>query len=108
MDFNQLTGNNNSKNNESEIKTVEENINIYVKQRNRKKCITIIHGLSDDKKLLKSYSKILSKKLNCSCSVSKDDDDELVLKLSINDTKSICDFITNILKRNNKIIIHGV
>lgn len=85
----------------------EYNINIYVKQRNARKCITTIQGLSSNKIILKNYSKKLRKILNCSCSIAKDDDNYF-LKLSSKDVDKIISYLVNILEiSKDNIKVHG-
>ena len=72
MDFNKIF----LQNDISQFDTPQFNnkIDIYVKQRNGKKCITMIEGLPEDKDKLKAYAKDLRKKLGCSCSVISEKD----------------------------------
>jgi len=82
-------------------------IDIYVKQRNGKKCITMIEGLPEDKDKLKVYSKDLRKMLGCSCSVIGEKD-VYILKLSGKDTVNIINYLTNNLDiKREDITIHG-
>jgi len=73
-------------------------IDIYVKQRNGKKCITMIEGLPEDKE---------RKMLGCSCSVIGEKD-VYILKLSGKDTVNIINYLTNNLDiKREDITIHG-
>ena len=103
MDFSKLTVSNNV----DKIEDFDSNIDIYVKQRNGRKCITTIHGLGEDKEKLKVYSKDLRRLLGCSCSISNEDD-ETFLKLSGKDTPTITNYLIEKLKiKLENIIIHG-
>lgn len=88
----------------------EKIVDIYVKQRNGKKCITSIYGLGEDNELLKSYSKDLRKLINCSCSIDNDEEaNKCFLKLSGKDTEKICRYLLDNLKiKKENIKVHGV
>jgi translation initiation factor 1 len=105
MDFNKIF----LQNDISQFDTPQFNnkIDIYVKQRNGKKCITMIEGLPEDKDKLKAYAKDLRKKLGCSCSVISEKD-VYILKLSGKDTGNIINYLTNNLDiKHEDITIHG-
>lgn len=80
---------------EQQFKLEDQYIDIRSIQRNGRKYITIIEGLSTDIELLKKTAKDLRKLLNSSCSI-----DGLTLKLSG------CDFITitDYIKKNFPLI----
>jgi len=106
MDFNQLSVSGGTKQ-VDKLNKFNDNIDIYVKQRNGKKCITTIHGLEDDNEKLKIYSKDLRKLLGCSCSISVEGDEQ-ILKLSGKDTNTIVEYLTNKLEiKKENITIHG-
>ena len=106
MDFNQLSVPGDTKQ-VDKLDKFNDNIDIYVKQRNGRKCITTIHGLGDDKDKFKIYSKDLRKLLGCSCSISEDQD-ELILKLSGKDTIKITEYLVNNLDiKKENIVVHG-
>lgn len=87
---------------EQQLQLEDHYIDIRTMQRNGRKYITIIEGLSTDIELLKQYAKELRKLLNSSCSV-----DGIMLKLSGSD----CITITNYIKKKLpfvKIRINGI
>ena len=88
---------------------LDEIVDIYVKQRNGKKCITSIYGLGEDNELLKSYSKDLRKLINCSCSIDEDEENKRsFLKLSCKDTEKVCKYLIEKLKvKQENIRVHG-
>ena len=92
----------------TEIK-LDEIVDIFVKQRNGKKCITSIYGLGEDNELLKSYSKDLRKLINCSCSIDEDEESKKsFLKLSGKDTEKVCKYLIEKLKiKKENIRVHG-
>lgn len=89
--------------------TFDEIVDIFVKQRNGKKCITSIYGLGEDNELLKSYSKDLRKLINCSCSIDNDEEsNKCFLKLSGKDTEKVCKYLLEKLKiKKENIRVHG-
>lgn len=90
--------------------TIDEKIvDIYIKQRNGKKCITTIQGLGNEINLLKSYSKDLRKTIACSCSIDSDETSgNYFLKMSGKDTEKICKYLIDNLKiKKENIKIHG-
>ena len=87
----------------------ENLVDIYIKQRNGRKCITLIEGLKNDKDLLKSYSKDLRKIMGCSCSVNLNEETgSYQLKLSGKDIQNICKYlIDNLNIKVENIKVHG-
>ena len=83
-------------------------IEIHVKQRNGRKCITTVEGLGNDKDKLKSISKTLGKKLCCSASVKKDDDGNLFIKFQGKDIKTIRDHLISEGYEEKDIRVHGL
>lgn len=108
MDFSELQ-NNTSNQVADNLDDIDKNIDIYLKQRNGRKYITTIHGLTDDKSKLKVYAKDLRKLLSCSCSLDKHDEtNETILKLSGKNTPKICSYLIEKLDvKKENIIIHG-
>ena len=108
MDFNQLQTNTTNQSSDN-LDKLDCNIDIFVKQRNGRKCITTIHGLNCDKNTLKIYAKDLRKLLGCSCSLDKDDETEQsILKLSGKDTPKICTYLIEKLDiKKENIVVHG-
>tara|TARA_B110000971_G_C19599662_1_gene315559 strand:- start:36 stop:311 length:276 start_codon:yes stop_codon:yes gene_type:complete len=83
-------------------------VDIYVKQRNGRKCITTVQGLGNDKDELKSIAKDLRKKMSCSGSIGNDDG-QLFLKFSGKDTDTIVDYLIKKLDYSkDNIVIHGI
>jgi translation initiation factor 1 len=76
-----------------------------VQQRNGKKCLTIIEGLTEQE--VKDIVKPLKKRFCCAGTVIVDDD-QVVLQLSGDQRKLVADYLVNDrnYKRNN-IKIHG-
>lgn len=106
MDLNELLNNNISKpTNEIEINKID----IYLKQRTGRKYVTEIFGINfNDQERLKTFAKDLRKKFSCCCSIEKNDNDNLYLKLSSKDVNSITDFLLKTFNINkDNIIIHG-
>lgn len=109
MDFNQFQNNDSNNDNKDTLNQLDNNIDIKVSQRNGRKCITTIHGLHFDKVILKNYAKDLRKLLGCSCSIDKDEQDEVYLKLSGKDTTKICQYLIEKLDiKKENIIVHGI
>ena len=92
-------------NNEAETSTLVE---IHVKQRNGRKCITTVDGLGNDKDKLKEISKALGKQMSCSGSVKKNNDGNLFLKFSGKDIKTIRNYLIDIGYEGKDIRIHGL
>ena len=108
MDFSDLQSNTSNQVADN-LDDFDKNVDIYLKQRNGRKYITTIHGLTDDKNKLKVYAKDLRKLLSCSCSLDKHDEtDETILKLSGKNTEKICSYlIENLEVKKENIVIHG-
>jgi translation initiation factor 1 len=89
--------------------TVElEPIHIRVQQRNGRKCITHIQGLSQDtdidlKKLLKSFKK----SFNCNGSIQEHEDYGKVLQMSGDQRSCVKEYLQDKKIIQTKIIIHG-
>ena len=84
------------------------NIEIYVKQRNGRKCITTVLGLGNDKDKLKAISKELGKMMSCSGSVKKDNQGDLYLKFSGKNIQKIRDYLLTLNYKEEDIHIHGL
>ena len=101
MDLNELLNNNISKpTNEIEINKID----IYLKQRTGRKYVTEIFGINfNDQERLKTFAKDLRKKFSCCCSIEKNDNNNLYLKLS---SKELTKYKTKIIdpKRENYIL----
>jgi len=105
MDFNDFDNNFDL---DAQLDADNQYIDIYVKQRNARKCITTIEGLCNDKDILKSYAKDLRKKIACSCCVDCDNGNYF-LKLSGKDVDAIKEYLINTLNIDeDKIRIHGI
>ena len=108
MEFNNLSFTNDIK--DKDQNEINEQIDIYIKQRNGRKCITIIQGLINDKDLLKSYAKAFRKLLSCSCTVDTDKESgDYFLKLSGKESDKIVTYLVNNLQINksNSMIIRA-
>jgi translation initiation factor 1 (eIF-1/SUI1) len=73
---------------DEQLKRDDQSVDIRSVQRNGKKYITTIEGLSHDENTLKDISKDLRKLLNTSCSVS-----DGIIKLAGNDHTSIIKYL---------------
>ena len=108
MDLNNFN-NFNKESNESENNDSESNntIDIFVKQRNGRKSITTIKGLCNNKKKLKLITKVLNKKMSCSGSVVKRDD-EFSIVFTGKDVKTISEYILSLEEyKDYDVRVHG-
>ena len=88
---------------------IKTSIEIYVKQRNGRKCITTVEGLGNDKDKLKNISKQLRKKMSCSGTVDKNKETgKMFLKFSGQDINTIVNYLVKINYSKEDIRIHGV
>lgn len=108
MDFDDFSQNDNNKSTKVE-NTTSESIDIHVKQRNGRKCVTIVEGLGNDKDNLKSISKELRKKMCCSGSVGSNNEGDYYIKFAGKDTATIIEYLMTKLKfKRDQIHVHGV
>lgn len=79
---------------------VDNFVNIQMTQRNGRKCITTVSGLQMDKENLKSTCSIWKKSFSCNGSISKEDDNSIIL--TGNQVDNIFTYLTknNIVKEN--------
>ena len=95
--------------NKTKVHEIEDNkIDIYLKQRNGRKCMIIVEGLGNDKQMLKSISKALRKKMSCSGAVCKNDEDEYYLKFSGKNVETIVEYLEKLNYNREDIKLHGV
>lgn len=105
MDLNNF--NNFKKVKEEKLEENENIIEIFVKQRNGRKSIMTVLGLGNDKKKLKIYAKELNKKMSCSGSLKKKDD-EYILLFTGKDVTTVKDYLSNIPEYSEyEIKVHG-
>ena len=108
MDFNDFNFKEKKEKEEIEIEIESNFIDIYIKQRNGRKSITMIEGLGDDKNKLKLIVKELRKKMSCGGSVSTNKDGNLYIKFSGKDLENIVKYLINVLNYDkDDIRIHG-
>jgi len=107
MDLNNFILDNDSSEDENQIEQEISKIDIYIKQRNGRKSITIIEGLNQDKIHLKKIAKDLAKKMSVSGAVKKDDLGKFIIKFSGNNPKTIIEYLININYEKNNIHVHG-
>lgn len=91
-----------------DVSSLNTEISITVKQRNGRKCTTVVEGLGDDKARLKEMSKELRKKMSCSGSVSTNDSGEFYIKFSGKNVKTIREYLISKNYNEKDIHVHGL
>ena len=93
--------------NNNDINSDINQIHLRVQQRNGRKCITSIQGISEDinhKQLLKTFKRTF----NCNGSISKHDEYGKVIQLSGDQRHEIKNFlVSNNIVNIDKIVLHG-
>jgi translation initiation factor 1 len=82
-------------------------VDIRVKQRNGRKCVTTIEGLPQDIKIIKRLVKDLKKKINVGGSIEQDEDLGYVIQLQGKETAALVNYLTEKGVERSQIEVHG-
>ena len=85
----------------------EEKVHVRVQQRNGRKCITTVAGLTDDLDI-KRICKAFKKNFSCNGAVQKDEEDKEVIQLQGDQRTNVKDFLVDQeICTPDVIVLHG-
>ena len=85
----------------------EEKVHVRVQQRNGRKCITTVAGLTDDLDI-KRICKAFKKNFSCNGAVQKDDEEKEVIQLQGDQRTNVKDFLVDQeICTPDVIVLHG-